>query len=365
MAAARGGGHEGYLKTMRCATSSDCQYSSGTKLVWTRKQLSVRNATVSASSGAGPPAAPAEGKAGCQGSLPRPPPPSPPRPAYRRLAARRVRRGRRTAPTGACGAAPPPASAPGPALAARRPPPSAGARLRRRRTRNPAAAPPALPSGRSSEWGRPPLCGLPVLSGEERRAWPGRCLGPRGDALPGRGAPGPLLPPLPAGRGKVPPSSAERPRGLARVPLSVSVCGCDSAAWRHVGAAAAAAGGSGRGPRRGQRALHLPARLPAARRPAAPRGHGGAAGGRRAGEEGLRESCEPRRFPWRRSPVPPCSPALRAPPSEEMAPKPVTKSERSSPAGERPSCGVCHPRPSRAASSAARPCCEAISQLKM
>lgn len=49
---------------------------------------------------------------------------------------------------------------------------------------------------------------------------------------------------------------------------------------------AAAAGGAGRGARRGQRALHLPAPLPAARRSAAPRA---AADGRRAGEEALRE----------------------------------------------------------------------------
>lgn len=38
---------------MRWATSSDCQYSSGTKLVWTRKQLSVRSARANASSDAG------------------------------------------------------------------------------------------------------------------------------------------------------------------------------------------------------------------------------------------------------------------------------------------------------------------------
>lgn len=66
---------------MRCATSSDCQYSSGTKLVWTRKQLSVRSPTVSASSAAGPPAPPAKGRLSVGGPsegccrLPAPPPP--------------------------------------------------------------------------------------------------------------------------------------------------------------------------------------------------------------------------------------------------------------------------------------------------
>ena len=37
--------HKGYLKTIRWETSRDCQYSSGTKLVWTRKQLISLNAT--------------------------------------------------------------------------------------------------------------------------------------------------------------------------------------------------------------------------------------------------------------------------------------------------------------------------------
>lgn len=35
----------GYLKTIRWETSSDCQYSSGTKLVWTRRQLTRRKIT--------------------------------------------------------------------------------------------------------------------------------------------------------------------------------------------------------------------------------------------------------------------------------------------------------------------------------
>ena len=37
--------HKGYLNTIRWETSRDCQYSSGTKLVWTRKQLISLNTT--------------------------------------------------------------------------------------------------------------------------------------------------------------------------------------------------------------------------------------------------------------------------------------------------------------------------------
>lgn len=119
---------EGYLKTMRCATSSDCQYSSGTKLVWTRKQLSVRSARASTSSGAGA-AAPAGARLVRHGPLGGRPPPlsARPGPAYRRLAARRPRRPSCTAPSAACGAAPPPASAP---AAPRPPPPARGMRGR-------------------------------------------------------------------------------------------------------------------------------------------------------------------------------------------------------------------------------------------
>lgn len=36
---------KGYLKTIRWETSRDCQYSSGTKLVWTRPQLTSLNTT--------------------------------------------------------------------------------------------------------------------------------------------------------------------------------------------------------------------------------------------------------------------------------------------------------------------------------
>lgn len=64
-AAARGSqgtGGKGYSKTTRCATSSDCQYSSGTKLVRTSAQFSARAATARAVRAAVPPAAPAEAK---------------------------------------------------------------------------------------------------------------------------------------------------------------------------------------------------------------------------------------------------------------------------------------------------------------
>lgn len=55
-------GGKGYPKTRRCATSSDCQYSSGTKLVRTSAQFSARAATARAVRAAVPPAAPAEAK---------------------------------------------------------------------------------------------------------------------------------------------------------------------------------------------------------------------------------------------------------------------------------------------------------------
>lgn len=117
---------------------------------------------------------------------------------------------------------------------------------------------------------------------------------------------------------KVPLRSAERLRRLSRV------CGrrYSSAACRHAGAAAA--GGPGRGARRGQRRLHLPAPLPASRAPTASRGHGGAAGGLRTGEESLRKSCESR-LARRRSPVPPRtrSPAPRCRGSGAPAPHAV------------------------------------------
>lgn len=77
-----------------------------------------------------------------RGPPPAPPLPARPDPAYRRLAARRPRRPSCTAPTAACGAARPPASAP----AVPRPPPPAGACA----TAGGGTAP-ALPSGPCSE----------------------------------------------------------------------------------------------------------------------------------------------------------------------------------------------------------------------
>lgn len=119
-AAARGSqgtGGKGYPKTTRCATSSDCQYSSGTKLVRTSAQFSARAATARAVRAAVPPAAPAEAKhAGKRPSrgLPLPSPPLPV--AYQRPAARRLRLRLRTAQTYACGAAPAPGAGRAPAV---------------------------------------------------------------------------------------------------------------------------------------------------------------------------------------------------------------------------------------------------------